>query len=549
MLFLFSLILRFHFIPALKNKLMKTLRYFALFFSFGLLTPLSVYAQSYAKGIVYEDLNSNGIKDRSEAGIPDVEVSNGVEVVKTNQKGEYNLPIGNDNIIFVIKPSDYNVSVNEFNLPQFYYIHKPNGSPKLQYEGVSPTGKLPRYVNFGLIPAIYKKDFRILVFGDPQPYNEKEVDYFYRGIVKELENVDNVEFGLSLGDLVGDNLKLHPLYKNAVKNIGVPWYNVMGNHDENYDVVFDSLADESFEREFGPANYSFNQGNVHFIILDDILYPDPRDGKGYWGGFREDQFRFIENDLRFVPKDHLIVLAFHIPLSEAEGGDPFNDEHRNKLFGLLKEFPHTLSLSAHTHWQSQDFFTENEGWQQPGRHHHLNVGASCGDWYSGRLDEEGIPVSTMRDGTPKGYGYLNFSGNKYTFDYKVAGKTEDYSFEIFAPKVVQKNRWPPAYVSANFFIGSPHDTLLYRVDSADWKLMRHTVDYDPAYMKMINEWDYSDFLLDGSRPSNPDKCNHLWMARIPSNLDVGEHIIEIKAKDMFGREFTQKSSYRIARKD
>jgi hypothetical protein len=28
----------------------------------------------------------------------------------------------------------------------------------------------------------------MLVFGDPQPYNEREVHYFYEGLVKEVEN-------------------------------------------------------------------------------------------------------------------------------------------------------------------------------------------------------------------------------------------------------------------------------------------------------------------------------------------------------------------------
>ncbi len=55
----------------------------------------------------------------------------------------------------------------------------------------------------------------------------------------------------------------------------------MGNHDMNYDAVADSLSDETFESNFGPANYAFNYGQAHFIVLDNILYPDPRDGNGY----------------------------------------------------------------------------------------------------------------------------------------------------------------------------------------------------------------------------------------------------------------------------
>src|SRR5690606_746109 len=135
------------------------------------------------------------------------------------------------------------------------------------------------------------------------------------GIIKDVDRSKAV-FGISLGDLVGDDLSLHPPYKDAIKQIGHPWYNVMGNHDMNYDAKIDEHPDETYEKPFGPNNFSFNYGKVHFIILDNILYPDPRDGKGYWAGFRSDQLKFVENNLKHVPKDHLIVLAFHIPLED-----------------------------------------------------------------------------------------------------------------------------------------------------------------------------------------------------------------------------------------
>ncbi len=44
-----------------------------------------------------------------------------------------------------------------------------------------------------------------------------------------------MELDFSLGDLVGDDLNLHPSYIKAVSKVGLPWYNVMGNHDMNYD--------------------------------------------------------------------------------------------------------------------------------------------------------------------------------------------------------------------------------------------------------------------------------------------------------------------------
>ena len=116
----------------------------------GLLLSLGAYAQNTVKGYVYNDLNANKKLDKTEKGIAGVAVTNGSAVVLTDEKGYYELPIGDDQIISVIKPAGYKVPVNADNLPQFFYNHKPNGSPALKYKGVSATGALPKSVNFFL---------------------------------------------------------------------------------------------------------------------------------------------------------------------------------------------------------------------------------------------------------------------------------------------------------------------------------------------------------------------------------------------------------------
>lgn len=515
--------------------------------SLFLFSAMLLNAQPASSGYVYDDSNRNGKKDRNEKGIPGVAVSNGQEVILTDSDGKYELPVGTDQIIFVIKPAGYTVPTDSNMLPSFYYIHKPSGSPELGFPGVAPTGKLPKSTDFPLFKTGEDDQFSVLLFGDPQAYTLEEIDFFRLGIVDELEGIKNISFGLSVGDLVGDNLDLFKPYIQAVKNIGVPWYNVFGNHDMNFDATADSLADETFEAHFGPASYAMNYGKTHFIILDDILYPDPRGGKGYWGGFREDQMDFIENYVNIVPTDHLIVVAAHIPLND-EDGDTFRDEDRQWLFNILEKHPHTLSLSAHTHMQKHVFFTEKEGWKQDKPHHHFNVGTTSGSWYTGRHDENGIPVSTMRDGTPKGYAFLHFDGNGYRIEYKAAGKPKEYQMSIYAPKVVeyQSRSWPGIFV--NFFIGHAEDEVMFRVDNGDWKKMNYTETFDPTYLADVMEWDFTDELIPGKRPSPPRYSKHLWNASVPTNLEPGMHIIEIKATDMFGNLHYGKKEYKILEK-
>lgn len=73
------------------------------------------------------------------------------------------MPLQSDAIIAVIKPSGYKIQTNKDNLPQFFYNHKPAGSPKGKFEAVAPTGKLPESVNFGLLPQKETNDFTALI--------------------------------------------------------------------------------------------------------------------------------------------------------------------------------------------------------------------------------------------------------------------------------------------------------------------------------------------------------------------------------------------------
>lgn len=520
---------------------------FVLLITLFLTISFSLVAQNVALGVVYLDANGNGKKDKKEKGIANVAVSNGSDVVLTDKDGKYKLSVGDDNIIFMIKPSGYKIELDEYNKPKYYYIHKPEGSPSLYYAGTAPTGNLPKSIDFGLTKYDESETFSSFIFGDTQLYFEKEAEYLKKGIIDDANKRQGLSFGITLGDLVGDDLNLHPIYKNTIKQMNLPWYNIIGNHDKNYDVKNDSLSDETFESNFGPATYAFNYGKAHFLVLDDVRYPHPTQGKsGYLGGLREDQFKFIENDLSHIPSDHLIVIAMHIPLFDEKDDDAFRESDRKRLYTLLKKYPNVLVLSAHTHIQYNNLIGEKEGLNREKPIHEYNVGTTCGDWYSGILDEKGVPVSMMRDGTPKGYAILNVKGNEYTIDYKAAGKADEYQISIYNPRVVPyKGRWVTAGIYANFFMGMEGDLVEFRVDNGAWAKMKKIDDYDPAYYRYVQDWDFDSNVKPERRPSNPQMSRHLWHAKIPVNLPIGIHTIEVRAKDIYGKTHTQTSSYEI----
>jgi hypothetical protein len=504
-------------------------------------------AQTQAQGTVFADENKNKRLDDAEKGIAEVAVSNGEEVVLTDSEGRYELPVDDDTIIFVIKPSGYELPVNENQLPQFYYNHKPKGSPKLKYEGVQATGSLPSSVNFGLVKAEQKQEFDILVFGDPQPYTKQEVDYFDRDIINELERSEGYEFGITLGDIVGNDLDLFTPYVESISRVGIPWFNVYGNHDMNFDAQSDRMADETFEAVYGPATHSFNEGKVHFIMLDDVIYPREDGKRGYTGGFTERQLTFIENDLKHVPKDRLIVLAMHIPLALPDRDSPgrFRSDDVQRLFELLKPFPNTLSLSAHSHRQILDFMDEDDGWDSENPHLHFNAGTTSGDWWTGTPDEEGIPAATMRDGTPNGYITMHFEGNTYRYDYKAAGADTSYKMDIWGPRVVAQNSRSRAQLFVNYFLGSPKTKVKYRIGDRKWRSMGRFEGVDPAYTMSVLAWDTTATAAKGRRPSTPAPSTHLWRTGLPDGMEIGTHTVHIRVTDMFGRTFSDEFQYEI----
>jgi len=135
------------------------------------------------------------------------------------------------------------------------------------------TGPLPDSVDFPLVRREEPDSFKLLLFGDTQPRDVKEVDYITRDVIEPLLLQENhgAVLGMTLGDVVFNDLSVFPPLKQAVALLGLPWYNVLGNHDMNFDAVDDRHSDETWEHYFGPPYYSFDHGPVHFIVLDDVV--------------------------------------------------------------------------------------------------------------------------------------------------------------------------------------------------------------------------------------------------------------------------------------
>ena len=89
-------------------------------------------------------------------------------------------------------------------------------------------------------------------------------------------------------------------------------------------------------RDIHPTN------NVEYFGCDNKL----QGGRAYRGRIGNDQLRFIDNVLRNVPQDDLIVVSMHIPLQSFDNPDGAADTtiDRTALLRLLSHRPYSASF-------------------------------------------------------------------------------------------------------------------------------------------------------------------------------------------------------------
>ncbi|PWN07186.1 calcineurin-like phosphoesterase C-terminal domain-containing protein [Rhodohalobacter mucosus] len=425
----------------------------------SLILPLTVNAQPwYGKpqvvgagaggdqisGVVFNDLNQNGLLDRGEPGVGDVLVSNGLNWTSTDESGRYEIGVREDMNLTIVQPSGWRVPTDQRMVPQFFYIHKEGGTGyDMRFGGLPDTGPAPSEINFPLHrDGAAGEEFTCAVLGDTQTYSNEQVSWLRDGALSDI--LDNGlkpgDCMLYLGDVVGDDLGLldRILELGSVNN--VPQWMVLGNHDIDFDARTNADKADSWRRIYGPDYYAFEMGNVLFVVLDNVYYPCGEEdvamgrthcGQGrstYNGRLTETQFQWLDELVQRTPEDRLIVVNTHIPLiSFADGtsGQHQTDE-LHRLHAILENHE-ALSFSGHTHTMENHSPGQLfNGWTEqtgigPLPFRHIIAGAASGAWYQGDFTVEGVPMALMRLGAPMGYLHVEFTGADYRERYVGAG--------------------------------------------------------------------------------------------------------------------------------
>ena len=212
---------------------------------------------------------------------------------------------------------------------------------------------------------------------------------------------------------------------------------VPGNHDRDVYRGAKSSGSMSRPRDLstwrklvGYVDTSFVRGNVRFIMMNNVRHA-AAGMTDYVGGFTEKQKHWLDSVLvtdvarggkmssgsvdrsrrpsRGKVTPALTILATHIPFSQMKG--------RDSVLALIPEHTRILYVSGHTHFVSRDDSIPE-----------VIAGATCGSWWRGVKDSDGVPYALQSCGAPRGYFVAEISRDgDYRLRYRCVGMDDEVS--------------------------------------------------------------------------------------------------------------------------
>ncbi|MBL1408722.1 calcineurin-like phosphoesterase C-terminal domain-containing protein [Sphingobacterium faecale] len=451
------------------------------------------------------------ILDEDNNPIANITVTDGFSVVKTDNKGVYQLK-KNDKAKFVYysTPSDYQIAVetNNRKIPLFYRT--------------LTAATTPQQHNFTLRKKTnMETNFTLFGLGDPQVTDDQQVARFVNetlaDIKSELADIKQPVYGIALGDIVNDKDNQLNNMKTRLGSTSMPIFSTIGNHDK-FAASPNPKTNDLFEKVFGPTYYSFDIGEVHFVCLDNVVFTS---NTSYSLGISQAQIDWLEKDLSQVPKEKMLIVYYHMPIRGS------NFSTRSQFLNLIKDFKEVHMLCGHTHYMEN--YIHNVSGKEMYEHVH---GATCGAWWRSNING---------DGTPNGYMIYQIEGTTVKdWIYKPTKLPRDFQFRLHWGNIDFGGQY------GLFNYGQSSNTLVANIWNADpaWKAEVYMDGKKLGDMILktsapLNEdaWSkgYHIGVLNRSADSYSTTTKHLYSYQIsnPNNT------LKVVVTDRFGRKYEQ----------
>ena len=452
-------------------------------------------------------------------------VSDGKQCVTTDNEGYYTMKsdIENTRFVTVSIPDGYKIPHRKSIVQNFR--------------------RVPRYVkaveaNFTLEKRTEPTDkYTVIMIGDPQMRGlgsdnsgERYRDELLPDIEKFKKTREGEFFAIALGDVVYNWMAGYDDYLDINSTLSFPVANLIGNHDYCQATMLETALGTAYYEEYiAPTYYSFTIGKIHYVIINSIIY-DRGTNKGHYGaGLEEAQMKWLEEDLKYIPKDYTIYLSGHAQLfkrktgnSEWTHGIPLRNYARYSE--LLKQYKKVYSWAGHYHENYCYSYAGNKEERFNGFDNItcIAVARAIGDLRSN--------LRTMSDGEENGYMVVEVDGEDIKWWYKSIGRDRNYQMRPYTPAVtgdgyLKVNIW-------NYTTGIWSPIEWWENDKKVGEFDKHK-EIDLNYLKLIEEHK-AKYPKSNIKPNTHSD----YMFRIKPSEGVRSG--EIRVTDNFGVTYTEK---------
>lgn len=492
-----------------------------------------------------------------------VAVSDGTEIVTTDDQGRYYMHSDKSRgLLFISVPSGY-MPATEMNIPKIAYRFQATDLTVEQFDFTLRAVENDRFV------FVASTDYHLANRNNDLVQFRDFVNDVNRLVLSEQRPV----YIVTMGDLAWDEwwYKGHYYtlanFVTEMKDINAIAFHSIGNHDHDPYYTDDWAATQQWRDLIKmPTYYSYNIGKAHFVCLDNIDYINTGGAvgtvgnKNYANGFSDDQIAWLKKDLALVgDKTAPLFLQLHAPLAypTTEGYNwLFEESEAKKLLDCLDGFTQVILLTGHSH--------DNRNCELTEAIMDRNTGGVCACWwwsgsYSGR--------HICKDGTPGGYGVYEIDGKEVKWYYKGTGVDRRVQFRTYDLNQVHLDpeKWLDGQEisdsdgqpisNRDWFRREPYaqEFLNKRNDNCVWI---NCWNYDSKWTIRVEEegvgelkperiFGYDPLLLiaymvprlnRGNRPSfSIPKTAHIWQVRATSPTST----LRITVTDRFGNVYTE----------
>ncbi len=460
-------------------------------------------------------------------GVAGVAVSDGHDVVYSDEHGDYSI-IGDKSTgcVFYSLPSGYEPDVTDGFNPRFWAALSRNDDDE-QHDFV-----LHRATDDGTRHAM------IIAADTHLARRNNDLNRFTYGFVPRLkrevrslhESYETVHSTI-LGDLTWDNFwrsnefDLHD-FMDFMAQCHYPCtlWAVIGNHDNDPSVPAGATTDDDAAAPWRdivcPTYYSYNIGQVHYVVLDDIFYlnealegeqytSDVAGSRNFVACLTERQYQWLENDLSAIDTGRPIVVSVHIPVWRLD--ERLSVRARlsdaSRLCNMLSRFKQVHIVSGHTHINAV---------MHPGDYPNItehNIAAVCASWWwTGRYTGHDVCI----DGSPAGYELLTVNGDEMHWRYhSIERDVDDAQFRIYDMNTVREFYRNNATMRA---IMERYPDRMDYSNQADNRVMVNVFGYDSRTWR-VNIYE-GDTRLWWTRETVEDPL-HTLCYEVPRFADVG----------------------------